>query len=770
MLERAGWLVVVVMAGLLAGCSSEDEKPAVEIVSFSASPDSIAKGWKSLLSWETKHATKIRILVDDEAILESEKAEGTHEVSPEATTTYRLVATGASGSERVLEATVTVDTGDDRIVPKVSFGAEPARVALGSSTKLGWSTADAIRVVVSEVGGGVLSDTEDVPAAERVFDGAVTVSPSRTTSYGLDAVSVDGEEKRETVEVIVDPVIASFGTEAEGPVFVGTEIELSWETNGADTLEIVADGGLTYEIAEEDRAEGTMRLPVGSSGIFTLRATRGKGEATSVLTIETSEDDTPVITLFNAFPPQLNAGQSTRLVWMVFPGPGGTEPTVTISHEGEELDLSEATVEDGRSFLSVQLSEPGVHTFELTATSGEFHATATASSKVVALAEILSFTASPNPATAGETVTLSWQLRGATSLRFGHLDDGGRFVQERFFTSPSEEDTYEVTPSQSTTYRLVAGNSLTAEVERDLTVEVAQPAGIVSFDAPAGPVQAGDTVTLSWEAEGGSVTLTPFLGPPVEISDTASFVDISASGNRVTLLPCGTDDQWTPEGKALEDGCALVLFPASFRFPFDGVERNALEFYLNGFLSFDLGRNPGDNYQNYDGFPNEDFDFVHLAPFWNDLTIDNNPNPDPALLYAAPGTAGEPMVFQWSQAHINYSAFPTDLNFQVALWPNGAVDFRYGSMTGPDVALPAWLDGLWAMIGFQHADLGHWDALKPWAEGVDGGLAGRSWRYFERTVEGTGSEEFTLDETTIFTLCVDLPDGRQCEQRVVEVE
>ncbi len=125
---------------------------------------------------------------------------------------------------------------------------------------------------------------------------------------------------------------------------------------------------------------------------------------------------------------------------------------------------------------------------------------------------------------------------------------------------------------------------------------------------------------------------------------------------------------------------------------------------------------------------------------------------------------GRRVVIQWDHAY-SWWADVADLNFQVVLWANGAFDLRYGSMTANyDVA-----DGEFVTIGFQDTSLTHAHMLNAPSSLVSGGLRNRSWRYFERPQASAGSETFTLDETTIFTLCVTLPTEHVCEQKTVQV-
>lgn len=94
---------------LIAGCGNKKEPPKppappeIKPVSatLSANPASIERGQSSTLTWNTEHADQVTL--DGRAV----DANGSQNVSPGRTTTYRLVATGKGGTQQA-NATITV--------------------------------------------------------------------------------------------------------------------------------------------------------------------------------------------------------------------------------------------------------------------------------------------------------------------------------------------------------------------------------------------------------------------------------------------------------------------------------------------------------------------------------------------------------------------------------------------------------------------------------------------------------------------------------------
>lgn len=128
---------------------------------------------------------------------------------------------------------------------------------------------------------------------------------------------------------------------------------------------------------------------------------------------------------------------------------------------------------------------------------------------------ITAFAATPADAVLGQSVSLSWQTSGATSIS---LDQGIGTV-----TGTSVD----VTPALGgTTYELTASDGVTA-VRRSASVNVSAPAAapsIDSFSASAVTIVAGQSVTLGWSVTGAtSLALSPAPG--------------AVTGNSVVVMP-----------------------------------------------------------------------------------------------------------------------------------------------------------------------------------------------------------------------------------------
>ena len=110
------------------------------ITSFAGSPATIASGASSTLSWTTIGSVN-GVSIDNG--VGSRPANGSTSVTPAATTTYTLVASGtANGNIVSKQATVTVTAAP----PTATFSASPTSITSGNSSTLTWSTTNATSV------------------------------------------------------------------------------------------------------------------------------------------------------------------------------------------------------------------------------------------------------------------------------------------------------------------------------------------------------------------------------------------------------------------------------------------------------------------------------------------------------------------------------------------------------------------------------------------------------------------------------------------------
>jgi hypothetical protein len=169
---------------------------APRIISFTANPTTITAGQSSTLSWQVENADSVEITG-----LGTVNASGSRQVTPTATTTYRLTATNEFGTVSA-DAPITVNPGTG---PGPGPGPGPAPTITscvaspttspfpGTAITISYTTANATEVRV----------TPTVPGASTL--GPITVRPTATTTYTIVAVGSDDRTAQCTVTVNVTP-------------------------------------------------------------------------------------------------------------------------------------------------------------------------------------------------------------------------------------------------------------------------------------------------------------------------------------------------------------------------------------------------------------------------------------------------------------------------------------------------------------------------------------------------------------------------------------
>jgi len=152
------------------------------INSFNANASSIDVGQTVTLTWTTSNASSVTISPGIGTVGTS----GSTTVTPGATTTYTLSATGSSGSTVTSSATINV-------IPRVSptLSVQQSTIQSGQSTVLSWNAPAALQVYIDGLGN---------------FDavGTIVVTPNQTITYNLTATYIDGTTQTAAAIVTVE--------------------------------------------------------------------------------------------------------------------------------------------------------------------------------------------------------------------------------------------------------------------------------------------------------------------------------------------------------------------------------------------------------------------------------------------------------------------------------------------------------------------------------------------------------------------------------------
>jgi hypothetical protein len=267
-------------------------------------------------------------------------------------------------------------------------------------------------------------------------------------------------------------------------------------------------------------------------------------------------------------------------------------------------------------------------------------------------------------------------------------------------------------------------STLSAEASRFAWVGANQ----VDLTATRTQLAVGESATLSWNITGP--------GPiNIDWGGVLPFIELDGTGT-APPMGGGGDTAWY-----------TINFPAGFTFPWFGSNKTGLVATSDGYLSFNTSYATSDYTEA--PLPDSTNSNLAIAPFWTD----GEQSGAARVLWQQfqTGSGQKYLVVEWKNYHL-YANSSSNLNYEVVLWQNGDVDFRYGSMTAPTQA-EAW--GSSACIGYQGP------ALTPatsWMLSYDtevpGGLTNRSFRVIGSS-GGASSVTVSPTQSTTYRLCAE---------------
>ncbi|HWV37416.1 MAG TPA: hypothetical protein VN033_02950 [Vulgatibacter sp.] len=433
----------------VTACGGDDEETPVappEIVSFTASTDAVSLGGEVELRWETRNAKAVRIVDGRNLPVDLDEGAspgaGSVLVMPHATTTYRLIAEGTDGRS------VSSDDLQVRIIPFpaptiTSFTVTPGEVGFAAPATLEWSTVNAISISIRDNYGRHI-DLGD----EEVGAGSVVVNPKADSVYTLTAVGRGGDKatERASVRIAQSPSVSIKA--AKGTIVYGETTELIWSAELADHIVVQPEGGAPIVDTEESKSGTTLVQPTQST-IYVITAT-GKGgtESASVPVFVA-----PQVRSFSMKDPApVRPGEEVTIEWEVV---GATEITVTneggFSYEAKPTELV-------RGSIKAKVATTGM--FLLIARSGNAESRKHLPLELSPEPAIRAFNATPSAAFAGQTVTLSWFIDGASEILIEARPYSlGQFEEGTYLDTAglsARQDSIDVVVEEGTTFRLEA--------------------------------------------------------------------------------------------------------------------------------------------------------------------------------------------------------------------------------------------------------------------------------------------------------------------------
>lgn len=500
----------------------EEEAPP-RILSFAAEPTKIVRGETATLSWRTENAESVRILDGDGEAVDlgdANPAEGSVVVSPARTTTYTLVA---SRKSRSVEASTTVEIELPELKIVLFEPVEPGPRAPGERVEFRWEVQGADSLLLSNLEGDELE-----VRGEEVASGTGAVIMGESGRFRLEARR-EGESVQEelTIPLLEPPAIRDFFAAPPAVSEPGGTTTLHWSgVQRARSMWVEsAPGGDRIEL-DPPSEEGSVEVEVRALTEFTLVVENAAGEARRTIVVEVVP--LPQALTLWALPARVGVNEPFTLGWSTENGLRVTLDKAGVPHPQVSDHMLSATLADER------IEEDTEYVLRVYNAAGDFDELRL--TVTVGAPQIVALELQPAVVDVGGAATLSWQMRGGTSLRV--FDSLGAEVC-------TVTDLQQIEMGSCTVTATNAGlNAFSVQVENGVGDVTEAP---IHLRGGAGPVVA-------------SLTATPEVAETGEEVEIAWVVLDDALGATVTLSLSDGTNEYDLSGKdPLGDSTTVVL-------------------------------------------------------------------------------------------------------------------------------------------------------------------------------------------------------------------
>ena len=504
-------------AGATATASVTVDVTAPVTATLLAAPDSIADGGSSTLTWSSENASTCL----GTGFPTGGATDGSLVVSPSSSRTYSIVCEGIGGAQSA-QVNETILVGS---AVTVTLTATPPAIALGGSSTLSWTSANA----TSCVGAGF--DTSDA------IIGSVTVSPVSITTYQVTCTGAGGAIGGDSVTISVGGAVQANLEATPSAIALGGTTELEWSGGGAATSCTGTGPGFNTG----GQPNGTLSVSPTATATYTVNC-EGPGGVSDSTDIEVTVLPAVNVTLSPDFT-SVPLGGSVRITWT----PVSATSCVATSAE-DPTWFGPKNPSGARSSHTPSVTS----TYSITCNAAGGTSATTSLTVTVGPPIAVSLTADITTIGLGGSANLSWTVSGATSCNAQSGQDpawsGNR---------PVPSGTASVSPSITSTYTLNCIGDGGATGTAGITINVG-PAVVVTLTALPTSIALGGSSTLTWTSQnatscvassvedpgwsgarvvsGGSFVVTPTVNSNYRLTCTGAG---GASGNAIEAISVG---------------------------------------------------------------------------------------------------------------------------------------------------------------------------------------------------------------------------------------
>ncbi len=314
-------------------------------------------------------------------------------------------------------------------------------------------------------------------------------------------VTACGERNTPPPELPAPPTIKSFSAD-KSRINAGETVTLTFTVENATEVTLLDDAGAKVAF-EGDASDGTAQVQPSRTSFYVLRAIGEGGRDSNFVQVAVSEDLKEVFLV--AVPPEVDSGSPSLLLWSAHQA----RAAKVQSSVGQELPLNAAA---GSGTLEVAPSRTAAYTLVASGVDASQTLTETAEIRVRPVIDAFAFSA--GAAKVDESLTATWQTRGAgqvvlTEATFGELTranfpqqtaqvDDGTHTFTIPSTLPSGEPVQDGYPLQFTLTVTQMNPAVT--LTRTFNAHVGEGPKVVSFTAPSA-ITEGKTFDLSWATQ-----------------------------------------------------------------------------------------------------------------------------------------------------------------------------------------------------------------------------------------------------------------------------
>ncbi|MBK8012376.1 MAG: DUF4215 domain-containing protein [Deltaproteobacteria bacterium] len=473
-------LLVIPAIALSSACGGDDDEAPVKptIVAFTATPSTIEPDQSASLAWEVTQASEVSIADSTGTVLLEASTDLSGSISTGSLTanaTFVLTAIGPGGSA---EENVTVSVVETPSI--VSFTASPSSIQPGDTATLSWSTSKTAFVDIEQVGGALIVD-RGAPSGSTT-----TPALASTTTFKITATSRTGTTVAASINVVVRdglPVIQSFAA-IPATINAGESSRLSWVVNDGGNIVVTNETGT--EVYRGTDGSHSVSVTPPETQRYMLIASNTVGTASRTTTVTVASNVGASINHFFANPTTVSLGEETVLSWSVADAPGGIEIRVgeEVVHADTELSSTWTTIPTATTtytLVALNPAEDAEQDVEVIVNP--------------AAPYIRAFTIDPNPAAAGTTAQLHYEVVAANEVRLlaGSEEFEGPFA-------PDAASLGVTVAAGQTLYTLIASNDLGTNT-RTVALYGHDAPAVTTFDVQPRTLRGLVTATVSYALE-----------------------------------------------------------------------------------------------------------------------------------------------------------------------------------------------------------------------------------------------------------------------------